>query len=395
MNIGVFFGSRNTEHDISIITGQMVVSGLRGLSHNVIPIYITKKGYWMFGEELGRLNTFTDQSKKIENNEKLTQYVIDLEESHGKIVFRKKGLAGKKVVIDLAFPALHGSYGEDGTIQGLFEMLDIPYIGCGLAASALAMDKAFAKQICQANNIPTTKFVTFGKSDWQEDKGKIIASIKNDLKWPVFVKPVHLGSSIGIAKVKDPSGADLENKIDVALYYDDKVLVEEAVLDLMDVTCCVIGNEKLQASELQESVFETDLFDFEEKYLKDGGSQLGKSESGLIIPARLDSSVTEKIKEVAKQVYRALGCTGIARVDFLYNKATKEYFANEINPLPGTLYHHLWKETGKELGQLLIELIEFAIERHKRISSLNHSFDSTVLSSLNSSKLGSKKIVKN
>jgi D-alanine-D-alanine ligase len=390
MNIGVFFGSRNTEHDISIITGQLIISGLKGLGHNVTPVYITKDGRWLIGEELGNLMNFTNPDKKIEEQPSFSQYFLDLEQSQGKIVFKKKGFGGKSITIDLAFPALHGSFGEDGTIQGLFEMFNLPYVGCGVAASAIAMDKALTKQVCEANNIPTAKFIHFNKTDWEIDKSNILERIKKDLKMPVFVKPVHLGSSIGIAKIKEEK--ELENKIEVALYYDDKVLVEEGVTNLMDVTCCVIGDDKLETSLLQESVFQADLFDFEEKYLKDGGSQLGKSESGLVIPARLDDNTTKEIQEMAKEVYKALGCSGIARVDFLYDKKTKKIFANEVNPLPGTLYHHLWQKSGKELNVLLTELLDFATKKHQSQKNLTHSFKSSVLTNLNSSKLKSKKL---
>lgn len=385
-NIGVFFGSRNTEHDISIITAQLIISGLKGLNYQVTPVYLGRKGEWMMSEELGNLKVFTDSRNKIDL-EKFQTYLIDLDQSRGKLVFKKKGFRGQTITLDLAFPALHGAYGEDGTLQGLFEMFNIPYVGCGVAASALAMDKVLTKQMCQVHNIPTTKFIYFYKHEWLANKQAILDKIK-DLKWPVFVKPVHLGSSIGIAKVKKNDYKNLEDKIEVALYYDDKVIVEEGVSDLMDVTCCVIGNNDLEASKLQESVFSAELFDFEEKYLKEGGSQLGKSQNGLIIPARLDKDTTEKIQNIAKEVYRALGCAGIARVDFLYNKTTKEVFANEVNPLPGTLYHHLWKASDLELSDLLTKLINFAQEKQCQKQDLTLTFESSLLSSLNATKFG-------
>lgn len=387
--IGVFFGSRSPEHDVSIITAQLTIDGLKKLGYSVVPIYINRGGKWLIGEELGKLSNFTDVKKDITEEEKYQEYFLDLENSHGKIVLRKKGIGGKTISIDLAFPAFHGSFGEDGTIQGLFEMLDIPYVGCGVSSSAIAMDKAFTKQICLANEIETTKFEVFSKKDWEKDQQKIISKI-NKLGLPVFVKPVHLGSSIGIAKVIEVK--DLVEKIEVAFYYDDKVLVEEAVGNLMDVTCCIIGNDELIASVLQESVFSAELFDFDEKYLKDGGTQLGKSESGLIIPARLDEKCTKEIQETAKKVYQAIGCAGIARVDFLLNKETKQYYANEINPLPGTLYHHLWKKSGIEFDDLLQKLIAFAEERKENRKDLSFTFKSNILTNLNSQKLNSKKL---
>ncbi|MCX6797379.1 MAG: D-alanine--D-alanine ligase [Candidatus Doudnabacteria bacterium] len=388
--IGIFFGSGSPEHDVSIITAQLIIAGLKGLNYPVVPVYITKKGQWCLGEDLGNLKLFTDPNKKAEEQGQYSHYFLDMEESIGKIVFKKKGFLGKSVIIDLAFPALHGSFGEDGTIQGLFEMLGVPYVGCDVPASAIAMDKALTKIVMQNAGVPTTKFLYFTKSEWVKDIEKWKLKIENFLQYPLFVKPVHLGSSIGIGKAKDEK--ELEQKIEVALFYDNKVLVEEAVPNVMDVTCCVIGNEELTASLLQESLYSADLFDFEEKYLKDGGAQTGKAQNSLIIPARLDEQVTSIIQETAKQVYKALGCSGIARVDFLLDKQTKQFYANEVNPLPGTLYHHLWKASGIELPGLLEKLINFAEEKYKQKREINFTFESSLLKSLNSAKLNFKKL---
>ena len=388
--IGVFFGSRSTEHDISIITAQLIISGLKGLEYPVVPVYISKKGEWMIDESLGKLSEFTDPAQDVSKNDSYKQYYLDLEASLGKMVFRKKGLTGKTLSIDLAFPAIHGSYGEDGTIQGFFEMMDVPYVGCGVAASAIAMDKVFTKQICETRGIPTAQYVTVLKKEWEEGRETILSTIKKTLPYPLFVKPVHLGSSIGITKVKEKKGNELEQALDVGFYYDDKVLVEEGVENIMDVTCCVIGNNDLQASVLQESVFNADLFDFNEKYLKDGGGQLGKSKSGIVIPARLSKDMTEKIQKMAKEVFIALGCTGIARVDFLLNTKTNKLFIAEVNPLPGTLYHHLWKASGIALDELLQRLIQYAEERHSGKHVISLSFESSVLTNLNSAKLKTK-----
>ncbi len=387
-NIGVFFGSGSTEHDISIITAQLVIAGLKGLGYQVTPVYITKAGKWMIGEDLGNLKLFTDPQKKVEDEKKYFEYYLDLETSVGKLVFRRKGFTGKFITVDLAFPALHGTFGEDGTIQGVFEMLGVPYVGCGVAASAVAMDKALTKIVMQQKNIPTTKFLDFTKAEWDSDKSEIINHINQNLTWPLFVKPAHLGSSIGIAKVKDVK--DLENKIEVALHYDEKVLVEESVENLMDVTCCLIGNSSPRPSLLQESIFKEDLFNFDDKYILGGGAQIGKGQNSLVIPARLDASQTLAIQQTAIKVYKVLGCSGIARVDFLYNKQTKEFFANEVNPMPGTLYHHLWKASGLELDHLLAELIKLAEEKYEQKRQISFSFESSVLTQLGGVKGGAK-----
>ncbi len=385
-SIGVFFGSRSPEHDISIITAQLIISGLKGLGYPIVPVYINKQGEWLIGDDLSELEVFTDDSN-ILKSEQLKNYSLDLNRSRGKFVFTTGSIFKKSLEIDIAFPAFHGSFGEDGTFQGLCELFDVPYVGSGVAASAIAMDKALTKKICQANGIPTPKFTVFKKEVWQKDPSQIIERIIKELLPPYFVKPVHLGSSIGISKVKKADKKELEEKIEVALYYDDKVLVEEGVENLMDITCSVLGNDQLLASLLQESLFSADLFDFEEKYLKKGGAQLGKAESGIIIPARLPKETAEKIQDAAKAVFVALGCSGLSRVDFLFNKKTGQFFVNEVNPLPGTLYHHLWKESGLSLEELLERLIKLAEEKQTQERSLTRVFNSSVLKSLNSKKL--------
>ncbi len=390
MNIGVFFGSGSPEHDISIITAQLVISELKKLGYQVTPVYITKQRQWMIGDELGSLKIFSDPSQNVSEQKNFAEYYLDLENSVGKIVFKKKGLTGKSITVDLAFPTLHGSYGEDGTIQGMFEMLGIPYVGCDVTASAIAMDKVLTKQIAQVHDVPTAKYLYFHKHEWDGQKGEILQKVKDTLSWPVFVKPVHLGSSIAIGKVKNQDLKDLEYRIEVALHYDNKVLVEESVENAMDVTCCVLGNENLRPSLLQESVFSTDLFDFEEKYLKEGGAQLGEAQKSLVIPARLPDDVTKAIQEAAKKVYTALGCSGIARVDFLVDRQTNNFYVSEVNPLPGTLYHHLWKASGMEISEVLKELIHLAEQKHEQNKNLSVTFESSVLKQLNSKKLGSK-----
>jgi D-alanine-D-alanine ligase len=393
--IGVFFGSGSPEHDVSIITAQLIIATLKKLNYPVVPVYITKEGKWLLGEELGSLKVFADPNFKPSEEKKFFEYVLDLENSRGKMVFQKKGLLGKTITVDLAFPALHGSFGEDGTMQGLFEMFGLPYVGCDVPASAISMDKALTKIVIKDANIPVTNFVWFERRRWEEESDPPAGGLKlkseiNALKFPLFVKPVHLGSSIGIGKAKDEK--ELQQKVDVALYYDNKVIVEEAVEEVMDVTCCVIGNVELTASVLQESIFGKDLLDFDDKYLKDGGAQTGQSQQSVVIPARLSEAETKAIQETAKKVYRALGLSGIARVDFLYDKKTKKFYANEVNPMPGTLYHHLWKASGLETEDLVKKLIALAEEKYAEKRKITYTFESDILKNLKGGKLSGSKL---
>jgi len=274
--IGVFFGSRSPEHDVSILTAQLIISGLKKLNYNVVPVYITKSGQWLISEKLGEIKFFTDPNQK-QGLQNISKFYLDLD-LIGQETFKEKSLLGKKIKIDLAFPAFHGQNGEDGTFQGMCEMLNIPYVGCDTTSSAIAMDKVLTKLLYRAQNIPTVDFVFFTKKDWQKNKNEVLKKIEK-INWPVIIKPARLGSSIGISKAKNTK--DLEFSIEVALHYDEKVIVEKAIENLMDVTCCVIGNEEPTASLLQESVFQSDVFSYEDKYLKDGGAQLGKAKNSI------------------------------------------------------------------------------------------------------------------
>lgn len=385
--IGVFFGSRSPEHDVSIITGQLIINGLKGIgNYQVVPVYVSKKGEFLIGEELSLMETFR---KGRVDEKKFGGYSLDMNAEKGKLVFQKKGLLPKTVEIDIVFPAFHGQNGEDGTFQGICEMLDVPYVGCDTTSSALTMDKVLTKLLYVAESVPTTRFTYLTTDTWTNQKEDVMKEIRK-LKMPLIIKPARLGSSIGISKAKNAK--ELEFAVDVALHYDPKVIVEECVTDLMDATVCVIGNDKPVASLIQESVFQSDFFSYEDKYLKEGGAQTGKAQNSIVIPARLDTKTTKAIREAAVNIYKLFGCSGIARVDFLYDKRGKKWYANEINTLPGTLYHHLWKKTGVEFGDLLLRLVGYAEEKYRAKKNITHTFESTILSNTSGKKLSLKGI---
>lgn len=385
MTIGIFFGGKNTEHDVSIITGELIISGLKELGHTAVPIYISKEGKWYIDEKMDTIEFF----KKIKGKDGVKGVneanLVMQEGQNGGAIFKTSGLFPKTYKIDVAFPAIHGLYGEDGTIQGLFELLNIPYIGCDVLSSAIAIDKVWTKLIYQRFNFPTTKFVYFQTNDWLSKKDDILKDIKQNLTWPVFIKPSRLGSSIGMTKAHTDD--ELEFSVEVALHYDTKVLVEESVEDLMDITVAVLGNDEPQASLIQESAYTKDFFSYEDKYLKEGGAQIGNAEKSIIIPATLDEKTTKEIQDMAIEIYKTVGCSGTARVDFLYDKTFKKYYANEINTLPGTLYHHLWKKSGIELKDLLTKLIDLGVERNKKKNKLTYTFESEILNKANSGKM--------
>ena len=355
----------------------------------------------------------------------------------------------------MAFPALHGNCGEDGTIQGLCEMFGVPIVGCDLASSAISMNKILSKIVAQSAGIPTAKYLSQSSLEiqkWQQNpnlKDEFINQIEQEIGYPNFVKPPKLGSSIGISKVQNRS--ELLDAIDLCLYYDDQILVEQSVENLADLTCCVLENstgikietleqlanksedilksnlenksgmslednledkpktklengleneksEKSEKSEkkfptlltslVQESTYSKELFSFEDKYLENGGSQTGQNKQKLIIPAQIDPDIALQIQEYSQILFAKIGCSGIARFDFLLDKETKKLYFSEVNPLPGNLYRHLWASSGVEFGQVIEILIQTAMEKSKNPKITN--FSSNLLKIANSSKLGGK-----
>lgn len=385
LNIGVFFGSRSPEHDVSIITGQLIISELKKLGYMVTPIYLSQAGNWYIDEKLGSLKFFTS-NEKLNELKKMHSWQLELVANSGKMTFGRSALLGKgkKISIDVAFPAFHGANGEDGTVQGIFELLNVPYVGCDVLSSALAMDKAITKMIYRSEGILTTNYFYFNQSEWEKNKNKIIDKAHN-LKWPVFVKPARLGSSVGIAKVKEQ--ADLENACEVALHYDEKVVIEESVENMSDITCAVLGNDDPIPSLVQEAIFSGEHFSYEDKYLENGGAQLGNAQDRIIIPARLADARTKEVQALAVSIFKIFGCSGTARIDFLYDKQLDRIYANEINTLPGTLYHHLWEKSGIKISELLRKLIIFSLDRYEMKKKTTYFFDSDILKFANSVKL--------
>jgi len=379
--IGVFFGGKNTEHDISIITGQFIISTLKKNNIEVIPVYISKEGKFYSNEKLSELKFFkNDFEKELKKMKEISFSKIE-----DKLVLKEKSFFGKKYFIDLAFPALHGQFGEDGSIQGFFEFLNIPYAGAGIYTSSVSIDKALTKNFFKNNNIPITDFLIYKKKDFSEKKEEFLNEINSKLTYPIFVKPTRQGSSIGISKVD--KFEDLEEALDLAFFYDNEVLVENGVPNVKDLTCAVLSNGKeIISSEVQDSIFEDGFLDYEKKYLNDGGTQTGESKN-IIIPAEINKEIEEKIKKYSKEIFKKLNGNGTMRIDFLLNEKSGELFANEINTLPGTLYHHLWEKSGKEIDEVIDWMIDDGIKRYEENNKNSIDFKSNVLNEANSMKL--------
>ncbi|NTW33321.1 MAG: D-alanine--D-alanine ligase, partial [Bacteroidetes bacterium] len=312
--VAVIFGGKSVEHDVSIITAHVPIieALLASNEYNVLPIYISKDGSWYSESSMNNLSYFKDKELDIKIN-KLKKLHLIFDNGFS---IAKTGIISKPIKIDIVFPAMHGTYGEDGSLMGLLRMAGVPYVGCDLFASSIAMDKVATKQILEDEGIQVVPYTWFTKSDWEINK-KVILDKINNLTWPVFVKPVHLGSSIAITKVSNKN--DLENAIEVALHYDNKVLVEEAVENLIEVTLPIIGNAEPELGYIEKALNKSEFFNFEDKYISGNKKTPNMQSQYSEIPAKIDDSLYKLTEKIGKQTYKIIGCSGIARIDFLIN----------------------------------------------------------------------------
>ncbi len=384
--IAVIFGSRSAEHDISIITAlSSVIKPLEATKkYNVEAIYIDKSGRWFWDEKFKDIKIY--QTGEVDEIcAKAPE--VQLQFGDGLTLVKSSQFAGRKKYqkIDVVFPATHGTYGEDGSLMGLLEMANVPYVGCGLEASAIAMDKVTSKLLAESHKISTPKMQFFSSREYSQNHATWVKQIQDRLKFPVFVKPANLGSSIGISRVENER--ELVNAIEVAMHYDDKIIVEEAVQNLVETTVPIMGNQDQEltfASVEQPLPPEDGVFDFDTKYMNQGkgGKKVGAkqgSQGYSKIPADLPKKLLDECQEVAGSVYRAIGCEGIARVDLLVDKKSGKVYFNEINPMPGSLYRHNWMASGVSSIELVERLVDMAEKRWKRQQSFSTKFDTNFL----------------
>lgn len=383
--IAVIFGGVSTEHDVSIITA--LTSIIRPLKiiggYEVEPVYISKDGTWYWDQKLADISLY--QSGEIDEWMRRAPKV-HLSFDGGLTLVKSSQFAGRKSYkqIDVVFPAMHGTHGEDGELMGLLEMAGVAYVGCGPLASGIAMDKVVAKQVVESAGLPVVKYEYFFRDDYIKKSAEIIAGLASSLTFPLFVKPAHLGSSIGISRVTDVK--ELENAIELAAHYDDKILVEQEVPNLIEVTLPIMGNEELKVACLERPLAKGEFFDFDTKYMG-GGKKTGGVKSGGTkgaqgyseVPAKLDQKLYDAAVDLGSRVYHTLECSGIARVDMLIDSKSNKVYFNEVNPLPGSLYAHNWRATGVSNVQLVEDLIYLAEQRHKKKSRISSTFETSFL----------------
>ena len=361
IRIGVIFGGRSVEHEVSLVSAASIISALDKEKYEVIPIGIASTGQWLSSSETLRLLR-EKQSTELERE----QLLVPDPRKQSLVAINDGGNVGKS--IDVIFPVVHGRFGEDGTLQGLFELADIPYVGPGVLGSAVGMDKAIQKELLIRANIPTAPSIWFTLEEYNYGHKKIISEIERRLKYPVFVKPSNSGSSIGINKAHHRK--ELLHSIDIAAQFDRKILVEQGINNAREIECGVLGNDHPIASVPGEIVPSNEFYDYNAKYVDEN--------SEAIIPARLPGPIVKKIKQYALSAFRALDCAGMARVDFLVTRKSNRIYLNEINTIPGftsiSMYPKLWQASGITYSALLDKLVELAIERHKVKAKLKTTY---------------------
>ncbi|OLE10591.1 MAG: D-alanine--D-alanine ligase A [Acidobacteria bacterium 13_1_20CM_4_56_7] len=386
LRVGILFGGRSGEHEISLLSAASVFKAIDQNKYEVVPIGITKDGRWLTASDAERLLHGTAGEGNASGGARATLRAGDPDSTASAAVLQNgesvvvppephkssmtpfqtdtpvRRASDRAINVDVIFPVLHGTFGEDGTIQGLLELADLPYVGAGVLGSAAGMDKDIMKSLFRAAGLPIVKHVTVLRGEWEASPKKIKKLMESRLKYPVFVKPANLGSSLGISKARD--GKELGPAIDEAAKFDRKIVIEEGVggkkNKAREIECSVLGNDKPEASVPGEIVPSSEFYDYSAKYLDEG--------SQLIIPAKLTKAETKKVQELAIAGFRAVDCSGLARVDFLMDPKSRKIYLNEINTMPGftsiSMYPKLWAASGVGYSELIDRLIQLGLDRH-------------------------------
>jgi D-alanine-D-alanine ligase len=360
--VGVIFGGRSVEHEVSLLSAKSIIRNIDRGKYDVFPVFIEKSGTWR------RASVSSGPDKdglEIHGGSLLSPSL-----NPGNPVFYE--ISGRELVsehtVDVVFPVLHGTYGEDGTVQGMFEFMGIPYVGASVLGSAVGMDKIVMKTLLKDSGLPVVGYLGFYKSDWETGKETLRARILKEIGIPCFVKSANLGSSVGITKVKSES--ELDRAVDYSCRFSERVIVERAVKKPREIEVSVLGNDRPRASCAGEVVPHREFYDYTAKYLEEG--------TGLIAPAELDEKTAERLRDYAVRTFRALDCSGMGRVDFLLEEGTNEIFVSEINTIPGftqiSMYPRLWEVSGVSFPELVNRLIELAVERRRRADALESDF---------------------
>ena len=378
IKLGVFFGGKSVEHEVSIITALQAIENMDKEKYDIVPIYIAKDNKMYCGDLMDDIKQYTHIDNLLNVSTQVT-----LAQRDNKVVLLRtnKKFYENEVYdyIDVAFPIVHGTNVEDGTLQGYLKMFNLPYVGPDVTASAVGMDKYVSKILFKENGIPVLDCKCYYKNEETED---IVKSVEQDLEYPVIVKPINLGSSVGIAVAKNKE--ELEEAIEDSFTYSRKILIEKAIKNLKEVNCSVLGDyEECRASECEELDKTSDILSYEDKYIsggkKTGGAKQSMNAGVLKLPADISDELKEEIQNLAKKTFKVLGCNGVIRIDFLIDQDINKVYVNEVNTIPGCLSFHLWRAAGIEYPELLDKMIELALKRNREESNMVFSFETNVL----------------
>lgn len=396
IKIGVIFGGRSVEHEISIITANQAMTNINEEKYEIVPIYISKAGLMYTGEKLLKLESYKDLDNLLKE---LTPITIVNNGKNVNIVRYPMKKLGNNIIntIDVAFPTMHGTNGEDGTIAGYLEMLQVPYIGCDMLSASIGMDKIMMRRVLKEAQIPSLDYVAFYSTDYIKEEEKIINEIEEKLRYPLIVKAGNLGSSVGIKKAK--TDTELKEAIEYSMQFSDRVMVENAIVNLKEVNCSIIGDtSNAIASECEEPLGSDEILSYQDKYISGGKTKAGEVAGGSKgmatlqrkLPAEISDEMKSEIQELAIKTFKVLGCSGVSRIDFLVDNDTNDVYVNEINTIPGALSYYLWEATGKTFEKEIDELVDIALKRKREREKLVFSYDQNILA-LQGNKIGIKK----
>ena len=379
-NVAVFYGCRSVEHEVSIISAVQAMMAMNKEKYEITPVYVTKDGEMYTGECLFTIEEYRNLPALLKKCKK-----VDFCRENGQVVMKEaaSGLFSKPktTVIDVAFPVVHGTNCEDGTIEGYFEFLGLPYVGCDVLSSAVSMDKAVFKDVLKNAGLPVLDCVTFRARRYMTEKQAVTKEICDKIGFPLIVKPVNLGSSVGISKVKTQE--ELDEALTLAFSFADKVLCERAVTAIREINCSVLGDaDSCEASVCEEPFMNDEILSYEDKYMSNakGGQSKGMASLGRKIPADIDEETNNKIRTLACDIFKTLGCNGVVRIDFIIDTDKNEIYANEINPIPGSLSFYLWDATGLKYPDLCDRLIDLAFARQRNRENLTFTIETNILS---------------
>jgi D-alanine-D-alanine ligase len=382
IKVGVFFGGRSVEHEVSIISALQTINAIDKEKYSIIPIYLTKQGVWYTGEALLKIDNYKDTEKLLSQCQKV---LLPVNSDENLILNYSPKLFQKRVLnqIDIAFPVFHGTHGEDGAMQGFFELTNLPYVGCDVLSSAVGMNKIAMKLMLKAADLPIVNQIWFYAKEWLKNKDGLIERAET-LKYPMIVKPATLGSSIGISKADNRN--ELEEAIEMAKNFSHQILVEEAIVNLKEINCSVLGDyEKIDVSVCEEPLGNAQLLSFEDKYINNSNTK-GMSGAKRQLPADIPIEMANSIQNLARQTFLLLNTCGVARIDFLIDNNTNNVYINEINTVPGSLAFYLWEASGKSFTDLTSELIQLALKRNREKNNLMFSHNSNILADFQGTK---------